>query len=110
MFKSILLAASAGLIVASAGCVGINRRLSEHIIRKGRAKRTLTAGYMAEIRYRLDNAALAKMMFAGQVRSAGITVTYQRGLQSQAQCIAEEVGDNDRPNGRLLSLADMPSF
>ena len=29
---------------------------------------------------------------------------------SMVVLVAEEVGDNDRPHGRLLSLADMPSF
>lgn len=75
-----------------AGCRGFNRRTTEAVLEGGKGK-PWHVSYGSQSYYSLNDAGLAKIDFEGLVDARRVRVRYQRGMQTQAQCLAQTTTD-----------------
>lgn len=76
-------------LVSAAGTCGC-RSVSERMMRKMPAREG-RARFRADHTYRLDDESLEQMTFEGVVEVEDVNVTYQAGLEQQAECLAEQI-------------------
>jgi len=75
-------------VMALAGCRTVNKGITEAVL-DGRTDRDWHIRYGSQGHYSLSDEGLAKIEFEGLVDAGRVRVRYQRGLQGQAQCIAD---------------------
>jgi hypothetical protein len=85
----LLYKSSLALLCLLAGCRTINRGITETVLDRGETNEWRVR-YGSHGHYGLTNATLADLEFAGWVEADGVRVQYQRGLDAQAQRIADE--------------------
>lgn len=69
------------------GCKSVSERMMKSQPKESRAY------FRSSYVYRLDDERLAQMKFEGEVEADGVNVTYQAGLEQQAQCLAGQIGE-----------------
>jgi len=74
-------------LLSMSGC----RAASAHVSRKISSSRKGYWNWRADWKYRLDDARLRQMKFAGAVQVEDVNVSYPLGLDQQARCLADQI-------------------
>ena len=76
------------LVWALTGCRTVNRRLTEAVL-NGEHARQWHIRYGSQSFYSLGDEGLARIEFEGLIDRERVRVRYQRGMQGQAECVAD---------------------
>jgi len=87
-----LLLGTAALVALAGGCRTISRGITESVLQPGAAEQW-QVHYGSRVMYTLTNDTLTDVEFEGSVLAGDVVARYQRGLGSQAQCVAERTAD-----------------
>lgn len=92
------------LALTSPGCRTVNRRITESVL-DGPHAGQWHIRYGSQSFYSLDDEGLARIEFEGLVKTDRVRVRYQRGLQGQAQCVADVTTDLIEQVERQVGMA-----
>ncbi len=87
--SGVLLAGLATLASFFSGCNSFNKGITEAVLARTKS-REWTIHYASRLQYTLTNAALLNLELEGSRNAGDTVVRYQRGLDSQAQCLADK--------------------
>ena len=86
MWNRLLLTLLALCLTLTAGCRTFNKEITKTMYQK--KPKTLESHSSGSKKYTLTNSQVREIDFAGSVRVEDVNVSYQRGLDAQADCIA----------------------
>ena len=91
MWNRLLLALLALCLTLMAGCRTFNKEITKTMYQK--KPKTLESHSSGSKKYTLTNSQLREIDFAGSARVEDVNVSYQRGLDTQADCIAHKTSE-----------------
>ena len=86
--KAVTILMALGLL-SSGGCRAVNKAVTKAVIQRAKSPRG-EIHYRSDAKYTLNDSRLEQVEFAGSVSVEDVNVHYQRGLQTQADCIANK--------------------